>query len=143
MKCLSLCQPWATLVLLGAKCYETRTWQTDHRGPLAIHASRTFPEAARLLCRQEPFRSALRAGGFKQSADLLGGVILGQVELIACQPARTVLALLPPGAAERAFGDYRSGRWAWQLAGPVFYPKPLPFSGRLGLFDIPDIGEPA
>lgn len=141
MKCLSLINPWAALVLLGAKRYETRSWQTDYRGLLAIHASRTFPESARNLCLQEPFRSVLREGGFKQSADLRGGVILGTVELIECRPVREVLARLPPGAVEIAFGDYRAGRWAWQLARPVLFTNPLPYSGRLGLFDVPDVGD--
>jgi hypothetical protein len=139
MKCLSLMHPWAALVLLGAKRYETRDWQTPYRGPLAIHASRKFPEIARSLCLQEPFRSVLRDGGFKQSADLRGGVILGTVELTDCQPVREVLAQLPSDALELAFGDFRAGRWAWQLARPVFFSKPLPYLGRLGLFDVPAV----
>lgn len=38
MKALTLHQPWATLVAIGAKTVETRGWATKHRGPLAIHA---------------------------------------------------------------------------------------------------------
>ncbi len=38
MRTLTLTQPWATLVALGAKTIETRSWQTSYRGPLAIHA---------------------------------------------------------------------------------------------------------
>ncbi len=43
MEYLSLHQPWATLLLLGAKRYETRSWRTDYRGPLLIHTSVAFP----------------------------------------------------------------------------------------------------
>ena len=43
MKVLSLLQPWATLVVLGAKKYEVRGWQTAYRGPLLIHASAKKP----------------------------------------------------------------------------------------------------
>lgn len=39
MKVLSIRQPWATLICLGVKPIENRTWQTKHRGALAIHAS--------------------------------------------------------------------------------------------------------
>ncbi|MBL8799963.1 MAG: ASCH domain-containing protein [Planctomycetia bacterium] len=138
MKCLSLMQPWATLVLLGAKRYETRDWQTEYRGALASHASRTFPEAARVLCAHEPFRSVLRAGGFNQPADLGRGVLLGTVELIDCRPAQEVLARLPAGAAEAAFGDFRAGRWAWELARPGLFDHPTRYVGRLGLFDVPE-----
>lgn len=40
MKALTLHQPWASLVALGAKMIETRSWSTKYRGPLAIHAGR-------------------------------------------------------------------------------------------------------
>lgn len=40
MKALTLHQPWASLVAVGAKTIETRSWSTSYRGPLAIHAAR-------------------------------------------------------------------------------------------------------
>lgn len=40
---LTLSQPWATLVALGVKTIETRSWQTPYRGPLAIGAAKTRP----------------------------------------------------------------------------------------------------
>ena len=33
MKCISLIQPWASLVLFGEKRIETRNWSTTHCGP--------------------------------------------------------------------------------------------------------------
>src|SRR5262245_40368428 len=42
MKALTIRQPYASLIALGAKHYETRTWTTDYRGPLLIHAARSF-----------------------------------------------------------------------------------------------------
>lgn len=41
MKALTLRQPWASLVAVGAKRIETRSWLTKYRGPLAIHAAAT------------------------------------------------------------------------------------------------------
>ena len=38
MRVLTLHQPWASLVAVGAKCFETRSWRTHYRGELAIHA---------------------------------------------------------------------------------------------------------
>jgi len=40
VKVLSLLQPWATLVVMGIKKIETRSWSTTHRGALLIHASK-------------------------------------------------------------------------------------------------------
>jgi activating signal cointegrator 1 len=36
---LTLWQPWASLISLGVKSIETRSWSTQYRGPLAIHAA--------------------------------------------------------------------------------------------------------
>jgi hypothetical protein len=49
MRALSILQPWATLLLSGAKHYETRSWKTDYRGPLLIHAGNRLDADARAL----------------------------------------------------------------------------------------------
>jgi len=38
MKAITVYQPWAQLLAIGAKKYETRGWATQYRGPIAIHA---------------------------------------------------------------------------------------------------------
>ena len=45
MKALSVKQPWANLIASGEKTIETRTWSTNHRGPLLIVSSKTPPIA--------------------------------------------------------------------------------------------------
>jgi hypothetical protein len=40
MKALSVRQPWASLIAEGLKTMELRTWETNHRGEIAIHASK-------------------------------------------------------------------------------------------------------
>jgi hypothetical protein len=140
MKCLSLMQPFATLIMLGVKRYETRTWRSKFCGKLAIHASSRFPEAARALCRQEPFRSLLLRAGYHHPADLPTGAILGTARLEECVLAATVLQSLQDHPAERAFGDFGKGRWAWKLSDPTPFERIQPCRGRLGLFDA-DVQE--
>ena len=36
IKAISICQPWAQMIVQGFKTIETRTWYTDHRGDLLI-----------------------------------------------------------------------------------------------------------
>src|SRR5262245_57317499 len=66
MRCLTLTQPYATLIAIGAKTIETRSWYTGYRGPLAIHAAAGLGPVggldglADLLC-EEPFKSVLGA----------------------------------------------------------------------------------
>lgn len=45
MKAITLHQPWATLIAVGVKTIETRSWPTKHRGPIAIHAAKRFDKA--------------------------------------------------------------------------------------------------
>jgi hypothetical protein len=42
LKCLSLRQPYAELVVAGRKTIETRTWKTNFRGKFLIHASKAI-----------------------------------------------------------------------------------------------------
>lgn len=58
MKALTLHQPWASLIAVGAKRIETRSWSTKYRGPLAIHAGKvfdhsTYPDLTRHLFRDD------------------------------------------------------------------------------------------
>lgn len=46
MKALSIMQPWAWLIVNGFKAVENRSWNTNFRGPLLIHAGKKFDEYA-------------------------------------------------------------------------------------------------
>ena len=39
MKVITIKQPWATLIAEGIKKYEFRSWKTNYRGEIYIHAS--------------------------------------------------------------------------------------------------------
>src|SRR5882724_6996560 len=111
MKCLSVCQPWATLLMLGAKVLETRSWKTGYRGPVAIHSSKKFTPTAKLLCGREPFASALLRAQVTSHEQLPPGVILGTVQLEDCLIAEHLDHQDGLTDAERDFGDFRPGRW--------------------------------
>lgn len=102
MKVLTITQPWATLVAIGAKQIETRSWPTHYRGPLLIHAAAGYGKGGlrghRELCGTEPFCSILNAA-CKRHYDQLGdlramvghpfmptGAIVARCELLDCVP---------------------------------------------------------
>jgi hypothetical protein len=137
MKAVTLIQPVATLVVLGACRLEVRAWRTSHRGRVAVYASRAFPREARELCSREPVRSALRAGLGHDDWRLLPlGALLGTVELIQCARAADIEPR-PLGAGPDT-EEFRPGEWAWVLDNPEPLPEPIPYRGRLGIFDVPD-----
>src|SRR5689334_4415085 len=114
MKAITLHQPYATLIAIGAKRIETRSWPTRYRGPLAIHAARVLGPQARALCSHEPFRSALARAGYASPDALPLGAVVATCRLVDCLPTGAPTdyppAHLPPGdSAERAFGDYAPG----------------------------------
>jgi hypothetical protein len=133
MKALSIAQPWATLVILGVKRFETRGWHTEYRGRLAIHASSRFPSTLRALCHRPPLRDRLRAAGFDDWTCLPRGVLLGTVELAGCTRCEELPFDLD---FDPALGDFGPGRWAWEFRDPVVFPEPIPAVGRLGLFEL-------
>jgi activating signal cointegrator 1 len=134
-RALSLTQPWATLVVVGAKRVETRSWRTPHRGLLGIHAAKGVPRWAVDLCFAEPFRTALRAAGITKPGDLPRGALIGSATLLDCVPT-TGVELVGISDDERAFGDYSPGRWGWLLDAPAAFAEPRPCRGALGLWDI-------
>ena len=134
MKTLTLTQPWATLVAVGAKRIETRSWSTSFRGPLAIHAAKSFPSEARALCSQKPFEDVLRSMGITV-LDLPTGAVIAIAELWRIlRIDYTVSSLLPPPEPELSFGDYRPLRYAWWLRNVHSF-NPIPAKGMLGLWE--------
>lgn len=43
MKAITIWQPYASLIAAGLKEYETRSWPTRYRGPIAIHSPGSGP----------------------------------------------------------------------------------------------------
>jgi len=137
VKALTLTQPWATLVAIGAKKIETRSWNTTYRGQLAIHAAKGFPQEAQHLCFQEPFRSYLGAY-VKLNETYFGshsfpiGCIIATCNLVE---VRKVIGTVVASEHELAFGNYAIGRYMWILENIVALPEPVPAKGALSLWE--------
>jgi hypothetical protein len=139
MKALSVMQPWATLIGLGAKRIETRSWSTSYRGPLAIHASGRMSREAAMSLREPHIREALAAGGYHPGSGPASNQFrlpLGKV--IAVVTLVDVQHIMPgnvPSEPERSFGDYTPGRFAWSLQDVRLLPEPVDAKGALGLWE--------
>jgi hypothetical protein len=148
MKALTLTQPYATLVAIGAKRIETRSWSTRYRGPLAIHAGKGLGPVGGerglvALCQNGVFAQALKG------RTLPRGVIVANCTLVDVVPVEDVLCrvqirprdydtgyyLWSVDDSERAFGDYTPGRYAWLLADVRPVDPPIPATGRQGLWE--------
>jgi len=138
MKTITIKQPWATLIALGEKKFETRSWQTKHRGPLAIHAGKQIDKES---CDYLPIKQALHKHGIESYKDLPTAVVLAVVDLIDCHKVPNEIS--PAGVEfekklegdEVYFGDFDEGRYAWELANLQVLPEPMPAKGQLSLWE--------
>ena len=153
MKAISLLQPWCSLVAIGAKQIETRSWSTKHRGEIAIAASARFTKAQDATTASEPFLSAIIAG--HGNRDLPLGCIVAVATLVDVDQMRETgeghaghglgwhflsgplgdRMVAAPG--EEAFGHYEPGRYGWLLADVRRLPEPVPCKDALGLWTVP------
>lgn len=148
MRALSLVQPWATLIMVGEKRIETRSWGTSHKGKLAIHASAGKPKYAREFCQEPEVEEILERHGLDWET-LPRGVVVGTTEVLTCtgisrwtgevlRVAREIetyagtVTGLPED--EYLFGDYSPGRYAWILGKVEPFLEPVPARGSLGLW---------
>ncbi len=134
MRVLTLTQPWATLICLGAKRIETRSWKSWYHGEILIHAAKSYPRWAKDCEKQEPFYSALRPNGCYSYPELACGHIIGAATVGDC--IRTEALRNEISEQELAFGDFSDIRYGWMLSNPHFLPKPFFAKGMLGLWEF-------
>ena len=131
MKALTLTQPWASLIAVGAKLIETRSWRTNYRGKLLIHAAKT---ADRDFTNQPIVQKYLQG----QPPPL--GAFVAVCDLVDCKSTETTLKelakdLYPPD--EEKFGNYRPHRYAWILDNVQPLPEPVYHKGNRMLWNPP------
>ncbi|WP_287320272.1 ASCH domain-containing protein [Mesorhizobium sp.] len=118
---LSVKQPWAELIISGAKSIELRRWPTSYRGPLWIHTGAAPIEGAMTYFRMH---------------NLFTGGYVGLVELDDVLPLDAVRweqwrdRHLDPG-------PYAPGLLGFSLLAPRRLTSPLPAPGALKLFEVP------
>lgn len=126
MKALTLWQPWATLIALGAKRFETRSWTTNYRGLLAIHAGRRRDYAKLQQCY--PFSGPLNG------VEVVYGKVVAICILDDTHQLTPLSAAMFP-SREQQFGIYEAGRWVWKLKDIIRLRDPIPAMGAQKLWN--------
>jgi hypothetical protein len=120
-RALSIRNPWASLIMGGFKLIENRTWKTDHRGPILIHAGKLVDRLALPDAAQFIDTNAMPSG------------YLGTVDLVDVHW----------GGEHDCCGFWaQQNVFHWRLDNPQPFAEPIPGLGRLGLFIPPvDVQE--
>jgi hypothetical protein len=149
MKALTEKQPWATLIVLGIKPIENRTWKLPekHKGQrILIHASATPYKGLKLdshiadILTDEQYTEVIKAHN-KELHYLDSypyGAIIGSVEIVDC------VINHPSIWAEKTlylyFGkltvECQKPIYNWVLANPILFPEPIPCKGHLSFWEF-------
>lgn len=143
MKVISLLQPWATMLVMGAKRIETRSWNTKFRGDILIHASQKMDYQQKNLCYESPFADFLELYD-----ELPLGKIIGKARIVDTIPSEDLFIagntsvqvgsdVWKLNKQEYQLGDYSPRRYGWLLTDAVEFTNKLPVKGQLSIWDFP------
>ena len=130
MKVLSLTEPYATLIKMGIKTIETRSWKTNYRGELYIHASSTkIPKE---------YRNNLELMALVSKEELNYGNIIVKCRLTDCikMDDEYINTIKEKDKNNFITGVYESGRYAWILEDIEVLSSPIKVKGHLGIWNL-------
>lgn len=123
MKVLTIKEPWASLIVNGYKQYEFRSWKTNYRGKILIHAGMSFEKnvADRFLSYNIQYNM---------------GHIIGEAEIVDCIKVddnfnKELIKLNPVVYARSNHVE----SYAWKLVNIKKYDEPIKCKGKLGLWN--------
>ncbi|XP_075215952.1 activating signal cointegrator 1 isoform X2 [Lycorma delicatula] len=100
--CLSMHQPWASLLIGGIKEHEGRTWYTAHRGRLWIAAAAKVP-APEQIKEIEHMYYILKKEDVRFPTEYPVGCLLGCVNITDCLPQEEYREKFPTGESDSPF----------------------------------------
>ena len=132
MKAITLEQPFASLVCIGAQKMETRPWHTEYRGPLAIHTGESFSPVI------DPYYRSLLSEAGLDSDKLPHGKVVAIACLSAC---KKIITSEIPCYPEFAFSDFTPGSYVFELSDIKRLVTPIAAKGYALLWDWEEDSE--
>lgn len=121
MKCLSVRQPFADLIVRGVKRIELRSWNTGFRGEFLVHApQKVLHHDAKRLQMDGPF---------------VTGAVLGTARLFDVRTYGSMAECSTDGNLHMASEKFHSCRYGFMLEDAKKFETPIPCRGRLGFFE--------
>ena len=128
VKTLTIREPWASLIVNGYKEYEFRSWKTNYRGKILIHAGIGFDKE--YLDRFKEY-----------DLEYGNGEIIGEAELVDCIKVSDEFQKLLNNKNRLVYGSNNyDQKYAWKLINIKKYDKRIPVRGKLSLWEY-DIND--
>ncbi|MGB6296551.1 MAG: DNA N-6-adenine-methyltransferase [Rivularia sp. (in: cyanobacteria)] len=133
LKAISLWQPWASLIPLGLKHYETRSWKTKYRGKLLICSTAKSTKTQHLhylkICNDIELPEW-------NETNFPHGCAIAVCDLVDCIEI-TPEFIAQQSQTEILCGNWQVGRYAWKLENIQPIAESFAVKGKQGLFNIP------
>ena len=123
MKCLSICQPFAELIIEGKKTIELRKWNTKFRGEFLVHAAKNILEED---CRRMKI-------SYKT---LTTGAIIGKVNLVNVKKYESNKELKADKTKHYSSSDFPNNKYGFILEKPKRLRVSIEYSGKLNFFEF-------
>ena len=122
MKCLTIKQPWASLIVNGYKNYEFRSWQTKYRGKILIHAGMSLEKENVSKVKE-------------YNLEYIKGAIIGEAEIVDCILVDKNFDNSLKKENSIVYESNHVGLYAWKLENIKKYENPVYVNGKLGLWN--------
>jgi len=122
LKCLSVSQPFADLIISGKKIIELRNWNTNFRGEFLIHAP--------IKIRTEDCKR------LKINEKLVTGAIIGKAELYEVKKYNSIKEIKTDQKFHLASKNFHDRTYGFMLKNSKSLRIPIPYKGKLGFFEI-------
>jgi len=123
MKCLSVSQPYADLIIKGKKTIELRTWNTKFRGEFLIHSPIKIKDYVCQRLGIEP-------------SNLRTGAIVGKAEIYDVKLYDSLEELKKDYNKHHAIEEFFCHKYGFLLRKPQALRVPIPYKGSLGFFEV-------
>lgn len=124
MKALTIKEPWASLIIEGYKKYEFRSWKTNYRGKILIHAGLNIEKD--MLERFKDY-----------NLNCSQGAIIGEAELVDCVLVDSKLNQELRKIDPIVYGRSKhTETYGWKLENVKKYDVPISCKGTLGLWNF-------
>jgi hypothetical protein len=122
LKCLSVSQPFADLIVSGKKSIELRNWNTNFRGDFLIHAP--------LKIRVEDSKR------LKINKKFTTGAIIGKAQLYDVKKYNSIKEIKSDQKFHFSTKKFQNKTFGFMLKNVKPLRIPIPWKGQLGFFDV-------
>ena len=123
MKCLSICQPFAELIVQGEKTIELRKWNTKFRGEFLVHAAKNILEEDCKRMKISP-------------KTVTTGAIIGKVNLVDVKKYESDKELNKDKKKHHSVSDNTKNKYGFILENPKKLRVPIEYMGKLNFFEF-------